>query len=240
MKGGLLLRWTVITGLVLTSAAQIRSFESSSGSSLQLLYRLPMSEIQLPAEWFSMRDIQPFGEAYWDPDGRYVWPTEKVADDLLVASASDLVATFLPYAVSDGQVETSLPGESALLIRWEHGSGMLEVQNAAWYAANGPESPFTLMGTESIPDPDPVTGHRPSRADLPPQLKRWVPAVGASGHDPMRVSEPLGTGYLEIYGDGGMLFAAGGSLQDGPGDQQGWLNVAIDFYGDLYLWWDQE
>ncbi|MBC8329676.1 MAG: hypothetical protein H8E31_13135 [Planctomycetes bacterium] len=234
------LRWSGLAGLVFLGASQIRSVENSTPG-FRLLYRLPLSQVELPSEWFSMRDLQLQGDPYWDPEGSYVLPTEKVDDDLLVASLGDLSTSFLAYPMAGADEDLVLPKGGALLVRWEHGSGMIEVLNSAWVFRGDPDNAARLMGRESIHAVDPVSGTRPKRSERPPSLKRWVPATMTTGGDlPWAETVQAGSGYLEIYGDGGMLFAAAGQLESGPSDLEGWLNVAIDHYGDLYFWFDQQ
>ncbi len=238
MKAFTAIRWIGLAGLVLFGAQQIRSLENSS-QPLQLLYRLPLAQIELPAEWFSLRDLQLTGDPYWNPDGDYVLPTEKVAEDLLVAQLGDLGAVFADLPAAGADEPLQLPEGPALVIRWEHGSGMIELLHASWLFGADDAADATLMGKEAVHAVDPVTGARPLRSERPPTVQRWVPAWNGSA-DPMDDPIQDGPGYLEVYGDGGMLLAASGSLESGPSDQQGWLNVAIDLYGDLYFWFDQE
>ncbi|RMH01689.1 MAG: hypothetical protein D6702_10685 [Planctomycetota bacterium] len=233
------LRAAGVVALALLALPRLQSIESETPA-FRLLHRARVADLALPAEWFGLRELELRAQPYWDPDGSYVIPTEKVGEDILVASQAELVQALL-------QLEPAAPGEplrppqgSALVLHWQRDSGVWEIQNAEWLRGGAAATGACLVGKETVPDVDPVTGRRPARSEQPPAVKRWM--AGRERIDPHGHASGTavidGPGLVEIHGNGGLIFAASGNLDDGPSGAPGWLNVAVDSFGDLYFWFD--
>lgn len=236
MRISLTLRWLAFGGLVLLLADRIRSIDSVRQPYL-LLHHVRLAEVELPVAWFSLRDLELRGEPFVEPGHGLVLPTEKVAEDILVASRAGLAEALagLPPA-EPGQVVVP-PGPDAIVVCWERSSRVVRVEHSAWLGETELASPAVLLLSEAVHVPDPVTGKRPLRSEVPPRETRWMPGREIPG---ARDPEPRGLGYLELHGAGGMLFAASGDLAEGPSSLEAWLNVAMDLRGDLYFWFSAD
>lgn len=209
---------------------------------VELLYRHPMSLLELPLEWFSYLEVEREGMAVQTGPHRWYLPAKVVAEDVFVMDPEAFWAAMTPLPPLPNGTLGAMPADDRLVLRWDPSSTMAEFTVAAYVAGN-------LQSTAGIvrarkPWPELVPGGRQPVG--PPQEMRFM-VRDSPRFQPRKLksavflakAENAGLGFGGIFHQGGGYLAAEGESITGPTSTVAWLYVGRDREGQILLWFQE-
>ncbi len=242
-------RFAILIGAVLLGGASLAvpwprtETPRSLSQELTLVKMVQVSGLDLPVEWFSLRQYEENDPAGleslegFEPIGR------RLAEDALGVSQEKMRATLdaLPDAVPGSSIR--VPGDSGLCLHWDSSVGLLEPRNRAqdFALTSAARNQAKTLGWEENPPPAPGGPPGiPASRTAPPLTWRIAAATAELEKLPGRRSSLSGLGLLEVRSTGGSRFWAAGTPRAGGNPAVvAWLHVGEDDEGGLWFWFEE-